>query len=48
MIFLGLVINLWHIMRNPNTYEKGIIHHLSVNPKERDVIKKWSEMNDYL
>lgn len=41
MTFFKLVINLWRTCQNPTAYDKGIIRHLSVNPKERAAVKKW-------
>ena len=43
MTFLKQVFNLWRIRRNPSVYDKGILLHLSVNPKERKEVKAWHE-----
>lgn len=43
MIFLKQVFNLWRIRQNPSVYDKGVLLHLSVNPKDRREVKEWHE-----
>jgi len=43
MTLIKQIINLIRIRRNPTIYDRGVLRHLTVNPKQRQDVKAWHE-----
>lgn len=41
--YIKRAVNLWRIMRNPTVYDKGLLSHLDINPKDRRAVKSFHD-----